>query len=57
MAKQCSKPVVGAKEPGLSPLPGDIKYDRPNGNIRLYFPIVTPIVPSVVLTLIFRVFN
>jgi hypothetical protein len=57
MAKQCSPPVVGAKEPGLSLLPGDIKYESPNGNIRVYFPIVTSIVPSVVLTLILRVFN
>ena len=29
----------------------------PNGNVRVYFPIVTSIVLSVVLTLILRVFS
>src|SRR5215469_4918056 len=37
--------------PGLSFLPGDIKYESPSGNVRVYFPIVTSIVLSVVLTL------
>ena len=37
--------------PGLSFLPGDIKYQSPN-NVRIYFPIVTSIVLSVLLTLI-----
>ena len=43
--------------PGLSFLPGDIKYESPNGNIRIYFPIVTSIVLSVLLTLILRFFS
>jgi Protein of unknown function (DUF2905) len=43
--------------PGLSFLPGDIKYESPNGNVRVYFPIVTSIVVSVVLTLILRLFG
>jgi hypothetical protein len=43
--------------PGLSFLPGDIKYQSPNGNVRVYFPIVTSIVLSVVLTLILRLFS
>ena len=43
--------------PGLSFLPGDIKYESPGGNVRVYFPIVTSIVLSVVLTLIFRLFG
>jgi len=43
--------------PGLSLLPGDIKYESPNGNIRVYFPIVTSIVLSIVLTLILRLFS
>jgi hypothetical protein len=43
--------------PGLSFLPGDIKYESPNGNVRVYFPIVTSIMVSVVLTLIFRLFG
>jgi hypothetical protein len=43
--------------PGLSLLPGDIKYESPSGNVRVYFPIVTSIVLSVVLTLILRLFG
>ena len=43
--------------PGLSFLPGDIKYQSPAGNVRVYFPIVTSIVLSVVLTLILRLFG
>jgi len=43
--------------PGLSFLPGDIKYESPGGNVRVYFPIVTSIILSVVLTLILRVFS
>jgi Protein of unknown function (DUF2905) len=46
-----SKPDV---TPGLSFLPGDIKYESSNGNVRIYFPIVTSIVLSVLLTLILR---
>jgi hypothetical protein len=33
-------------------LPGDIKYESPDGNVRIYFPIVTSIVLSILLTLI-----
>jgi hypothetical protein len=43
--------------PGLSFLPGDIEYESPNGNVRVYFPIVTSIVLSVVLTLMIRLFS
>jgi hypothetical protein len=43
--------------PGLSFLPGDIKYQSPNGNFRIYFPIVTSLVLSVLLTLILRFFS
>jgi hypothetical protein len=43
--------------PGLSFLPGDIKYESPGGNVRVYFPIVTSIVLSVVLTMILRLFG
>jgi hypothetical protein len=43
--------------PGLSLLPGDIKYKSPNGNVRVYFPSVTSIILSVVLTLILRLFS
>ena len=43
--------------PGLSFLPGDIKYESPNGNVRVYFPIVTSIVLSLVLSLILSLFT
>ena len=43
--------------PGLSFLPGDIKYQSRSGNVRVYFPIVTSLVLSVVLTLILRLFG
>ena len=43
--------------PGLSFLPGDIKYESSSGNVRVYFPIVTSLVLSVVLTLILRLFG
>jgi hypothetical protein len=39
----------------LGRLPGDIVYR--NGNTTFYFPIVTCIVVSVVLTLLFRLLN
>ena len=40
--------------PGLSFLPGDFKYESPNGNVRIYFPIVTAILLSLVFTLVLR---
>ena len=43
--------------PGLSFLPGDITYESPRGNVRVYFPIVTSIVLSIVLTLILNLFR
>ncbi|HEY2533626.1 MAG TPA: DUF2905 domain-containing protein [Xanthobacteraceae bacterium] len=43
--------------PRFSFLPGDIKYQSPGGNVRVYFPIVTSIVLSVVLTLILNLFR
>jgi len=52
-----SLPETDAVTPGLSFLPGDIKYESPNGNVRVYFPKVTSIVLSVVLTLILRLFS
>jgi Protein of unknown function (DUF2905) len=44
----------GTVPPGQSFLPGDIKYESPKGNVRIYFPIVTSIVLSVLFTLILR---
>jgi hypothetical protein len=46
---------IGTVPPGESFLPGDIKYESPNGNVRIYFPIVTAILLSLVFTLILRV--
>ena len=45
---------TGTVPPGESFLAGDIKYESPNGNVRIYFPIVTSIVLSVLFTLILR---
>ena len=42
----------GTVPPGQSFLPGDIKYESPNGNVRIYFPIVTSIVLSVLFTIV-----
>jgi hypothetical protein len=44
----------GAVPPGQSFLPGDIKYESPKGNVRIYFPIVTSIILSVLFTLMLR---
>ena len=44
----------GTVPPGESFLPGDIKYESPKGKVRIYFPIVTSIVLSVLFTLILR---
>lgn len=50
--------MVGGRFFNLGRLPGDIAYEK--GNVRFYFPIVTCIVISVVLSLLFyvvRLFN
>ena len=36
----------------LQLLPGDIKYESPNGNVRIYFPITTSIVLSMIGSLV-----
>ena len=38
-------------------LPGDIKYESPNGNFKFYVPITTSIVVSLVLSLLLRFFG
>ena len=43
--------------PGLRLLPGDIDYKSPSGNVRVYFPITTSIVVSIVLTLVMWLFR
>ena len=45
------------RAPPLTLLPGDIKYESPNGNFRFYFPITTSIVLSLVLSLVLRWFS
>ena len=52
--------LVGALWPwlsklGLGRLPGDIIWER--GNTRVYFPIVTSLVLSVVLSVVFYLFS
>jgi len=36
----------------LSLLPGDFKYESPDGNFRFYFPITTSIIISLILTVV-----
>jgi hypothetical protein len=43
--------------PGLTLLPGDIKWESQSGNVKVYFPVVTSIVLSVVLSLAMRLFS
>ncbi|MCC5934527.1 MAG: DUF2905 domain-containing protein [Candidatus Cyclonatronum sp.] len=45
----------GSKLSWLGSLPGDIRMER--GNTRVYFPIVTMIVLSIVLTIIINLFR
>ncbi len=45
---------LGLRIPYLGKLPGDISIDR--GNVHFYFPIVTCLLLSVVLTLLLSVF-
>jgi hypothetical protein len=43
--------------PGLRLLPGDIDYQSPSGNVRVYVPITTSIVVSIVLSLVLWLFR
>ena len=47
--------MLGARVPGLGRLPGDIVYRK--GNVAFYFPLVTCILLSVVVTLLLRIFR
>jgi DUF2905 family protein len=47
--------TFGGRVPGVGRLPGDVVYRR--GNFTFYFPIVTCILLSVVLTLLLRIFR
>jgi membrane protein implicated in regulation of membrane protease activity len=46
--------TLGFRIPYLGKLPGDISIDR--GNVHFYFPIVTSLVLSLLLTLVLSVF-
>ena len=46
--------TVGARIPGLGRLPGDIVYRK--GNFTFYFPLVTSVLLSLVLTAILNFF-
>lgn len=46
--------TLGLRIPFLGKLPGDISVDR--GSVHFYFPIVTCLLLSVVLTLLLNVF-
>ena len=47
--------MLGARVPFLGSLPGDLSFER--GNARIYIPIVTSIVLTVVLNLVFGLFG
>ena len=47
--------MMGGKVPWLGRLPGDITVQR--GNFRFYFPLVTCLLLSLLLTLLFRLFR
>jgi hypothetical protein len=47
--------LLAGKVPWLGRLPGDIRIER--GNWTFYFPIVTSLVISIILTLIFALFG
>ena len=46
--------TLGLRIPYLGKLPGDISIDR--GNVHFYFPVVTCLLLSLVLTLLLSVF-
>jgi hypothetical protein len=46
--------TLGLRIPYLGKLPGDISVDR--GNVHFYFPIVTGLLVSLVLTLLLNLF-
>lgn len=45
------------REANLSLLPGYIKYESENWNFEFYFPVMTSIVLSIVLSLLTRLFS
>ena len=51
------QPDAANENTGLTLLPGEIKYESPNGNFKFYLPITTAIVVSLVLSLLLRLFG
>ena len=47
--------TLAGRIPGVGRLPGDVVYRK--GNVTFYFPIVTCILLSVVVTLLLRIFR
>lgn len=47
--------TVGHKIPLIGKLPGDFKYE--SGNFKLYFPLATSILISIILTILFNLFR
>jgi Protein of unknown function (DUF2905) len=47
--------LLGSRVPGLGRLPGDIVYRK--GNVTFYFPLVTSILLSLLLTAIVSLFR
>ncbi|MDP8245189.1 MAG: DUF2905 domain-containing protein [Candidatus Hinthialibacter antarcticus] len=47
----------GPKVPFLGKLPGDIYMENKSGNVSFYFPVVTCIVISVILTIVLNLFS
>lgn len=47
--------MVAGRLPGLGQLPGDFYYE--SDNVRIYFPLATCLVLSVVFSLLFYVFR
>jgi hypothetical protein len=46
-----------ARPASLTLLPGDIAYENKSGNVKVYFPVTTSIVLSIVLTVLMRLFT
>lgn len=47
--------TYGPKIPGLGKLPGDIVFER--GSFRVYFPLMTSVLISLLLSIILYLFN
>lgn len=48
---------LGPKIPFIGKLPGDIYVENKSGNVSFYFPIVTCLIISVILTIVLNLFS